>query len=97
MPKLKPENLPASLIDLIPIAERWGISDDGIREDAVRNASNAELELLVQSIDGIKDEDLYGWLGGPESYSENPTEEYVAVTCLTMAIDLARVLLKRRS
>jgi hypothetical protein len=97
MQKLKPENLPPALVELIPMAEKWGISDDGYREDAVRKASVAELEMLVHSIDNIADEDLYGWLGGPESYSENPTNEYIAITCLTMAIVLAKVLLKKRS
>jgi hypothetical protein len=88
--RLDPKNIPVPLAPLLPMAERWGISDDFDREEAIRRASPEDLEQLVRTIDAIEDKDLYGWLAGPESYSERPTEEYVAFTSLTMAIDSAK-------
>ena len=94
--KLDPKNVPEPLVSLLPIAERWGIGDDFEREDAVTNATIEELEALIHSIDDIADEDLFGWLAGPESYNPEPSEEYVALTNLTMAIDSAKLKLQRR-
>ena len=92
---LNPNNVSAALIPLLPLAEKWGIGDDFERENAIRNASREELEALVHSIDDVSDDDLFGWLSGPESYSSNPTPEYLAFSCLTMAIDSAKVKLKK--
>ncbi len=94
---LNPKNIPSRLIALIPLAEKWGVGDDFEREAAISNASRQELESLLHSIDNIPDEDLYGWLAGPESFSQKPSAEYLALTCLTMAIDSARAKLKRMS
>jgi hypothetical protein len=91
---LDPTKVPAPLRPLLPVAEKWGIGDDFEREAAVDAASPQELEALVHSIDAITDDDLYGWLAGPESYNPQPTQEYIALTCLTMAIDAAMVRLK---
>jgi hypothetical protein len=76
------------------MAEKWGIGDDYEREAAVREASAEELDVLIHCIDDIADEDLFGWLGGPESHNPDPSEEYLAITCLTMAIESAKA--KRR-
>ena len=80
---LNPRNVPPGLVPLLPMAEKWGIGDDFEREAAVSNASRRELESLVRSIDNISDADLYGWLSGPESLNPNPSQEYLAITCLT--------------
>jgi hypothetical protein len=93
---MDPKRIPSALIPLIPMVEKWGIGDDYDREAAVSKASTAELEALIQSIDETSDEDLYGWLAGPESRDPRPSQEYVAFTNFTMAIDSARVRLKRR-
>ena len=92
---LDPSKVPTPLVPLLPLAEKWGIGDDVDRESAVSAASLQELEYLVHSIDDIRDEDLYGWLAGPESFDPEPSQEYVAMTCLTMAIDSARLKLTR--
>ena len=81
---------------LLPLAERWGVGDDYDREALVSAASDAELTTLVSAVDAVAGEDLYEWLAGPESESATPTPEYVAVTCLTMAADSARLKLARR-
>jgi len=93
---LDPKNVPAALVPLLPMAARWGVSDDGERAELIEQATDGELETLVRCIDGISDEALYGWLAGPEARNAKPTREYIAVTCLTMAIDLAKVEQKRR-
>jgi len=77
------------------MAEKWGIGDDFEREAVISNASKAELEALAHCIDEISDADLYGWLSGPDSFNENPSPEYLAFTCLTMAIDSAKLKLRR--
>jgi len=76
------------------MAEKWAL--DGGYSDAVRNASSEELEALVHCIDDVADDDLYGWLAGPEADNPNPSVEYVVFTDLTQAIDLARLLLEKR-
>jgi len=50
---LNPERLPAALICLIPMAEKWGIGDDYERESKVRSTSTEELLELVHCIDEI--------------------------------------------
>lgn len=93
---LDPNKIASALIPLLPMAEKWGIGDDYEREEAISRASIEELYCLVHCIDGISDEDLYGWLSGRESYDPKPSEEYLAFTALTMALDLAKLRLKKR-
>lgn len=93
--KLDPNKVPASLTNLLPMAEAWGIGDDYEREKKVASASLEELEELIHSIDQNSNEDLFGWLAGPEADNPFPSAEYVAITCLTMAIDSARLRLAR--
>jgi hypothetical protein len=97
MPELDPQKMPKALLTLLPMAERWGIGDDYDRERMVHEASTDELSQLIHCIDDINDEDLFGWLGGPESYNPKPSEEYLAITHLTMARDSARVTLAKRN
>ena len=91
--ELDPARVPACARPLLGAARRWGISDDGYRSSAVENASQDELRSLVHSIDDMSKADfdaLNTWLVGPEAESVNPTDEYIAITCLTMATDEAR-------
>ena len=97
MAVLKSNNLPLALVPLIPAAEKWGLPDDVERESAVVSASVAELEQLVHSIDDVSDDELFGWLAGSASHEPCPTDEYIAMTCLTLAIDSAKVRLRRLS
>jgi hypothetical protein len=92
---LNPLRVPAACRSLIPLAERWGVSDDHDREELVMQADEAELIAMVTAVDAVPDQELYGWLTGPESYNDELTEEYTTVTCLTMAADLARLRLSR--
>jgi hypothetical protein len=95
--RLSAKNVPAALVPLLPMAEKWGIGDDFEREEALAKASREELEEVVHSIDEISDDDLFGWLSGEESFNPKPSEEYLAITCLTMAIDSAKMKLQKMS
>ena len=95
--KLNPKNVPEALEPLLPVAELWGIEDDFEREEALENANQDDLERLVHSIDEIDDGDLYGWLAGDLVDCESPSDEYIALTCLTMAIDSAKIKLSKMS
>jgi len=87
--------IPESVRALLPLADVWGVRDDVERSLMVERASEDELRGMVAAVDAIPDDDLYGWLEGPESRSSDPSREYIAITCLTMAADEARVLLGR--
>jgi hypothetical protein len=93
---LDPNQVPPRLRALLPIARRWGLPDDGYRWDSVEKASLEELNSIIDVVDGVSDDDLYGWLAGPEAKRLPPTDEYVAVTCLTMAVVQARLRAGRR-
>lgn len=92
--RLDSSRVPEALRRWIPLAERWGVGDDLIREDCVEKATLEELdELLAWTPD---DAVLEAWLAGPESESARVSEEYVAFTCLVMAYDLAKVTRRKR-
>ena len=92
--RLRPEAVPPEVRHLLPAAEEWGIADDGYREDKVDDADEESRRSLVALVDEAPDE-LWSWLIGPESHSDSPSAEYVALTCLTMAADSARLKLSR--
>jgi hypothetical protein len=92
---LKPERVPEELRALLPLAEKWHIGDDFDREAAVASASPAALRELLAALEEKEGDALYLWLAGPESYSSAPTQEYLALTHMTMAADSARVKLRR--
>lgn len=88
--------IPRGLEPLIPFAKKWGISDDISRVDLVENASDQELYELVSCLDLVDEQILWNWLVDPISANKTPTEEYVSMTCLTMAIETAQLILEKR-
>ena len=93
---LNASKVPKALVPLLAMAEKWGIADDFEREEAVAAASRDDLEFLVHSIDNVTDDALFGWLSGEESFNSSPTAEYLAITNLTMAIESAKLKLKKQ-
>jgi hypothetical protein len=85
-------NVPEAARALVPWAERWGIGDDFDREAALSAATERELEELGGLLDDVSD-DFWDWLAGPASFDPVPSDEYAAMTALTMAVDSARVKL----
>lgn len=81
-----PGNVPEPLHRLIPLAERWGISDDMLRLEARRRAAPEEIAYLKAAITCFDDE-LDDWLAGPEANNPNPTREYLAFSSMRMAAD----------
>jgi hypothetical protein len=49
LPRLSARRLPPKLAGFVPLAERWGISDDAYRAEAVLGATDSELKDLVSS------------------------------------------------
>lgn len=94
--KLDPARVPAFLEPVLPMAELWGIPDDGLRGDAVCGASTQDLERLARCFDGVPDEPFEAWLTGPEARAD-PTDEYVAISALLCATDLAKLALAERT
>jgi hypothetical protein len=87
--RLDASRVPEQLRRWLPLAERWGIADDLIREYCIAQATEQELdELLAWNPD---DATLEDWLAGPEADSKHVSEEYVAFTCLVMAYDSAKL------
>jgi hypothetical protein len=93
--RLDRTRVPGEFHWLIPLAEEFGIGDDLIRDDYVDKCSTTSLRELVNGIDRAGDH-LWDWLAGPEAESTNPSDEYVAFTCMTMAYDQAKLRLKER-
>src|SRR5262249_18272714 len=94
--RLDASRVPERLRKWITLAQRWGHSDDGMRSEVVDGATPEELDELLTLLDADKSDwdTLHAWLAGAEAKAP-PTEEYVAFTCLTMALDLAEVRRKQ--
>src|SRR5437016_612618 len=82
---LNPSEVPGPLRLLIPLAEKWGISDDILRVDAAKK-SPGEIKELQKTLAGF-DDFLDEWLAGPEARNPNPSPEYLAFTHMRMAAD----------
>jgi hypothetical protein len=85
---LDPARIPEELRHLLPLAERFGIADDWLREKVVREAKVEELEHLKKVV-ATSDDDLDKWLAGKEADSDSPSNEYVAFSAMRMAADYA--------
>lgn len=82
---LDPSKVPENLRHLIPYAEMWGVGDDLIRGDMRRSAPREAIEELTRVVEA-HDELLDAWLAGPDADSGNPSEEYLAFSCMRMVV-----------
>jgi len=94
---LSAEKVPSKLESILSYAERWGIQDDIDRETAIEEATQEELADVASCLDSTDDGILVEWLTGLESRKLPLTKEYVAITCLTMAVQSAKAEMKRRN
>src|SRR5581483_2270719 len=94
--KLDRACVPKPLWSMIPLTERWGEPDDGLRESVVRQATITDLKELVNSV-AAAPEEFDAWLVGEVSYSKTPSDEYVAFSALMLAYEFAKLLLARRA
>lgn len=83
---LNATKVPQSLHPLIPLAEKYGVSDDIMRDDLIQKTPKAELRTLKKTVADYAGL-LLEWLAGPESQSGDPPPEYVAFSALLMAAD----------
>ncbi len=84
--RLDPVEVPERLRHIIPIAERFGISDDLIRADFIAKALPAELAELRRMVQEFA-VPLDDWLAGPAADGPSFSAEYIAFTCMRMAAD----------
>lgn len=84
--RLNSDNIPPALQQLIPLAEKFGISDDLIREDFLAKTPKAEVEEMQRCV-AAQNDVFDAWLAGPEADGSTFSAEYIAFTCLRMAAD----------
>ena len=82
------QRVPVSLRHLIPLVQKFGITDDLARETIVSSASKAEIEALKQAVQA-NDALLDAWLAGPGATGYCFSNEYIAFSVMRMAADLA--------
>lgn len=78
--------VPVELHPLIPLAEKWGISDDLIRADFAAKAGEAAVRELAETLRAY-DDALDAWLAGSEVNAPELSKEYIAFSCMRMAGD----------
>jgi hypothetical protein len=93
---LNPNNVPIQFHSWIPLAEKWGIADDALRDKLVSEASAAQLQELIE-FGPTYEVALEQWLAGPESQSDTPSTEYIAYSALGMACDYAKIISAKSS
>jgi hypothetical protein len=95
-PTLDPANVPQPFRHLIPLAEKYGVSDDGYRIDLIDSLNTEELEECAAFLD-FYDLVLENWLAGPEADGPTFSTEYISFSALGMAADQANARLDRRA
>jgi hypothetical protein len=88
-PTLKVEEVPEEFRQLIPLAEKYGVSDDFYRAFMLKSLDAAERAELKQFLIEF-DDALDSWLAGPESNGPIFTDAYIVFSCLRIAEDEAR-------
>jgi|GEM_PF-3274059 len=91
--KIDKNNVPEKLHHLIPLVQKWGIGDDGYRDEAVANANATELMELVSSISDEDAKKLNEWLSDPYEI-KICTQEYLMYSTFFMAYEYANAVLK---
>lgn len=87
--RLSPKHVPADLVDLIPQAERWGISDDIIRSDCENLATPGEKRAFAKALRG-RTAAVSRWLDSFKA-QEPFTEERAAFMYMLEALDEMRL------
>lgn len=88
--------IPIKLHPLIPLVKKWGIEDDGYRDEAIEKANGSELKELVSSINTENAKELDKWFCDPDMLSK-PTNEYIKYSVFFMAYEYAKAVLKSRT
>jgi len=83
---LDPNRVPEPLRALVPLAEKFGISDDLIRDDFFAKTPKEELLALKRTLAEC-DELLDEWLAGPDADGPEFSVEYIAFSAMRMGAD----------
>lgn len=89
------ENIPTELRHLIDQAKKWGIGDDGYRDEQIELATTEELKSLISIFDEKTLMCFNDWLSD-EDEAKNSTDEYVLFTCFLMAFEYAEAIYNDR-
>jgi hypothetical protein len=84
--KLAPERVPEPLWVLSPLAEKFGIFDDLIREPFFAKTPKSELVKLKRTL-AEYGHLLNEWRAGPEADGPKFSKEYIAFSAMRMGID----------
>ena len=88
-PRLDPEKVPEQLRALLPLAAKWGIGDDIIRDDLEQKASEDEKQELKNSLSG-RTAEVTQWLDSFEAGKPMP-EEAACFMYMLEALDEMRL------
>lgn len=91
--KVNRNNIPIKLHHLIPLAEEWGIVDDGYCIVNVNKSSTDQLREFVQHFNDEIIDELVEWIYNP-GLQESHTAEYHKFAALLMAFDHADSILQ---
>ena len=84
--RLNSAKIPPTLRCLIPWAEKFGVSDDLLRENLLNDTPQEErLNLKTEVLE--LDDDLDLWLAGPEATGPTYSDEYIAFSAMRMVAD----------
>ena len=84
----------AAVNSLIAEFGMWAIGDDYDLGNAIETSEPEALRALVAAVGTLPDS-VWDWLAGPASSAPDPSDEYFAVSEITLAADLARVTLSK--
>jgi hypothetical protein len=84
-------DVPEQVRVLIPYAEIWGIEDDFQRERITRKTPPDLCDHVIHVL-RMHGDALDAWLAGEESWSERPSDAYVAFSVMRIAGDLMSVI-----
>jgi hypothetical protein len=68
-PVLRADVVPGELRDLVPLAQRWGVTCDVTRHDVAAKASDADLAALTQALSGRHDA-IDDWLYSSDKWND---------------------------
>jgi hypothetical protein len=88
-PRMNPARVPEHLRDLLPLARKWGIGDDIIRDDLREKASAEEKNELEQAVSG-RERSVFDWLDSLDPASMS--REAAAFMFMMSALEEIRVL-----
>jgi len=88
-------NIPNELQHLLPLVEKWGIQDDGYRDEQIEKANINELKKIIESLPDETMKRLNKWF---KDNTDKPSgsKEYISYICYVMAYEYAEIVVSDR-